>query len=109
MLAAGERRGLNREGIQTILTYALLKTNMFRYDIGHDITYKQTSNNRIRTIFSEAINLSDDQLNDLKVSDENLFEAMYGNNAPAGLQLEQIPLKLTHILRGGGSCHILRG
>jgi len=26
-----------------------------------------------------------------------------------GTQLEQIPLKLTHILRGGGSCHILRG
>jgi len=24
-------------------------------------------------------------------------------------RLEQIPLKLTHILRGGGSCHILRG
>jgi len=53
-----------------------------------EISYKNTSNDRIRSIFYKLRNYSDADLNTLKASDENFFNkiygGMYGNSSTEG-------------------------
>jgi putative chitinase len=52
-----------------------------------EIGYRNTANARIRNIFGAARDMTDTELNVLKVNDKDFFEAMYGKGTKAGTQL----------------------
>jgi predicted chitinase len=75
--------GLTEQGISPRLALAIssvgFKESGFRPT--SEVSYRNTSNDRIRSIFKKTRDLTDEQLDDLKSSDEQFFDYVYKTKA----------------------------
>jgi len=84
-------RALNRKGIKddnytnAVLANIMKETGGKRVE--ENLNYSNTSNDRIREIFSSAKSISDAQLNEIKRDKQKMAELMYGAKSKTGKML----------------------
>jgi predicted chitinase len=104
IVTALKKYGIVNPLVQKAILSVIGKESGFK--IGRDeVSYKGTSNSRIRNIFGKRVkNLSDDELTQLKSNDSKFWDRVYGPADPTGMSQ-----KYGNTSKGDGAKYLGRG